>query len=108
MASFTTQLGGLDDLVGPNAPGADAESANAPIHDGADPLEVRFEPAGSHVVGMAKRAAIHRYFATNFAVLGHPPSIAKRRKSSGDGPVVVPIEDAALGADRTERPSAVV
>ena len=38
--------GGLDDLVRPDAARADAQALDAAVHERADPLQVRLEPAG--------------------------------------------------------------
>ncbi len=63
--------GGLDDLARAQAAGADADALNAAIDHRADPLQVRFEPAGSHVVRVADVPADDRALVTDFAALRH-------------------------------------
>src|SRR5688572_30816786 len=66
--------GGLDDLARAQAARADAEALDAAVDHRADPLQVRLEPAGSHVVRVADVAADHRALVTDFAALRHVSS----------------------------------
>src|SRR3954447_13635537 len=63
--------GGLGDLARPEAARADADPAHAAVDQRSHRLQVRLEPAGAHVVGVAHRPADDRPLVTNFAALGH-------------------------------------
>src|SRR5262249_49779171 len=66
--------GGLDDPIGPDTPGTDANPPHGAIDDGLDPLEVRLEPPRSDVVRVTVDAPDNRRFAANFALFCHMDS----------------------------------
>ena len=63
--------GGLDDLAGPQAAGADAQTTHAAVHHRPDPLEVRFKPARGYIVRVADIPANHWPFSAKFATFCH-------------------------------------
>ena len=70
-ASPLDASGGLDDLVRSQAARADAEPANAAVHHRADALQVRLEPTGRHVVGVADVAADDGALSADLAAFRH-------------------------------------
>src|SRR5688572_17594853 len=98
-ASGAAILGGLGDLIRPDAPRADPHVAAGPVHDGANPLEVRLEPAGGHVVGVAGLSAHHWLLPAHFTLLCHGLSFRNKHRSIAafDGHHLAP-----LGHSRTE------
>ena len=64
-------LGGLDDAIRTQAARADAQSTNTAIDHRPDPLQIRFEPTGSHVMCVADVATDHWSFSANFTALRH-------------------------------------
>ena len=64
-------LGRLHNLVGTEAPRADAEAFHAAVHDGLYPLDVSLEPPARHVVRVADVSPERRAFAANVATIGH-------------------------------------
>src|SRR5829696_4381721 len=63
--------GGLDDLAGAQAASADAQPLDAAVHQGADALEVRLEPARCDIVRVADVPADDRPFSADFAAFCH-------------------------------------
>src|SRR5690606_38013222 len=64
-------LGGLDHLVGSDAPGAHAKPADPAVHDGANPLQVGLEAPGADVVGVADDPSEDGCLPADFTLLGH-------------------------------------
>ncbi len=65
------RLGGLDDLIGPNATGAHPHAADSAVHDGFHALEVDLEAAGPDVMGVADDPPVGRGLTADFTSLGH-------------------------------------
>src|SRR4051794_2206329 len=61
----------LDDLVGPDAARADPEALDASVHNRANALQVRFEPAGGHVVSVADITPDNRALSADFTAFRH-------------------------------------
>jgi len=59
------RLCGFGDLIGPQAPAAHADSADAAVDHGADFLQVRLESAGADVMSVADGAPDDRLLATD-------------------------------------------
>lgn len=76
-------LGRLGDLVGPDAARADPQPADAAVDESSHPLQVRFEPAGADIVGVADDPADDRDLAADFAVLGHDECLCSLSGPSG-------------------------
>src|SRR5260221_11348131 len=72
------RLCGFDDLARTQAPRADPEAADAAVHHRADPLQVRLEPAGGHVVRVAEGLGEDR------ALVAHSDALRHGSKSSTD------------------------
>ena len=73
--------GGLGDLVGPDAPGADPDATNAAADHRADGLQIWLEPASGNVIRVTVDPAVDRFLAANFALFGHGASYRR-----GNGP----------------------
>ena len=82
MSPSANESGSLHDFVGSDAPGADAEPADASVHERPHALEIGLEPAGSDVVSVADDPADNRGLAADFAVLGHGASRVLSRRQS--------------------------
>jgi hypothetical protein len=65
------QLSGFDHLLGPEAPGADANALDAPVDDRPNGLEVRFEPSRADIVRVADLPSHDGTLSANFTPLGH-------------------------------------
>src|SRR5258708_22049871 len=76
------RLCGFDDLARTQAPRADPEAADAAVHHRTDPLQVRLEPAGGHVVRIADVLAADLAPICAFAALRPVSSVTSRRKSA--------------------------
>jgi hypothetical protein len=63
--------GCLDDATGFDATGAHYHFFGSAVAQGAHALQVGFEPAFGHVVGMADVAADHWSFSANFTYFSH-------------------------------------
>ena len=66
--------GRLDDLVGTDAPRADAHTLDAAVHLRTHRLKVRLEPTGADVVRVTDLPAYYRNLPANFTLLGHDVS----------------------------------
>src|SRR5258708_18338066 len=64
-------LRGLDDFAGAQAAGADPQAPDAAVHHRPDPLQVRLEPPGGHIVCVADVAADDRPLVADFTALRH-------------------------------------
>src|SRR6188474_2375354 len=74
-------LRGLCDLVRPDATRTHAHVAAGAVHDRANPLKVRLEPAGGHVVGVAGLTTHHRLLPAHFTLLCHRVSFWNKHRS---------------------------
>ena len=63
--------GGLDDLAGFDALGADPNALDAAIHHGAHPLQIGQPAAFGQVVRVAHIVTVARFLATNFTNSRH-------------------------------------
>src|SRR4051794_12711999 len=64
----------LGDLSGAQAARADPHPFGGPVHHRPYSLQVRFEPAWSHIVGVRDRPADNRTLIADFATLRHENS----------------------------------
>jgi hypothetical protein len=62
---------GLDDLIGPEATGAHSQTLDTAVHERADALKIRFEPARCDIVRVADITAEDRPFSAEFAAFRH-------------------------------------
>src|SRR5512145_2451039 len=70
-ASACRTSGSLVDLAVSQAARTYAEPSGRTVDDGPDRLQIRFEPAGTNVVGVGNGPADHRSSAADFAPLCH-------------------------------------
>src|SRR5688500_2317553 len=71
VATAWRMLRGLDDLVRPDAAGADADAARGPGDERFHALQVRLEPARADVMRVAHFTAHDGHFSADFTSLGH-------------------------------------
>ena len=89
--TYDLNSGDFIDLVRPDAPGARPDAAVTAVDDCPDRLQVRFEPAGTDVMGMTEGPAHNRGLPADFTMFCHDESRSERKDGHYFAPKNVPV-----------------
>jgi hypothetical protein len=83
----------LDDLIGPETPGADAHALGSAIDDGANVLQIRLETPRTDVMRVTHLAADNRLLAANLTMLGHDSAFLGCPRATAQGETMSIVAD---------------